>query len=247
MPENGVSMIKRGALFNALVRCALCLMGALSINMARTMGEELPALYGLEPGGEVILLMPCVGWLLFSSLPVAYYAAWTHMSVSRLGYMELMRYRRYHNWRLRNYGSAALFCAVYALMAFASQLILDGRYIADAHMLMSAAASTGLILVSLLMQCAVFQWAYLNTEHGETALLAIILQNAVGAALGYVAPRAALFIPASWAMYARSSAYVDGGYPILAALAVELAVMIAALMCGRSPKVSVFSPQNKAK
>ena len=44
-----------------------------------------------EPGGEVILLMPCVGWLLFSSLPVAYYAAWTHMSVSRLGYMELMR------------------------------------------------------------------------------------------------------------------------------------------------------------
>lgn len=240
-------MNNRGALLTALVRCALCLMGALSINMARTMGEELPALYGLEPGGEVILLLPCAGWLLFSSLPVAYYAASTHMSVSRLGYMELMRYRRYRNWRLHNYGGAALFCAVYALVAFASQLMLDGRYIADADMLMRAAASTGLILVSLLVQCAVFQWAYLNTEHGEKALLAIILQNAVGAALGYVAPLVALFMPASWAMYARSSAYVDGGYPIAAVLAVELAVALAALVGGRRPRISVFSPQNRAK
>ena len=60
---------------DVLIKCMLCLVGIVALNMAHSLGEELPALYGLETGGEVILIIPCMGWSLFISLPLAHYAA----------------------------------------------------------------------------------------------------------------------------------------------------------------------------
>ena len=44
-----------------LIKCMLCLVGIVALNMAHSLGDELPALYGLETGGEVILIIPCMG------------------------------------------------------------------------------------------------------------------------------------------------------------------------------------------
>lgn len=230
-----------------LIKCVVCLIGIISLNMARTMGENLPALYGLESGGEVILMLPCIGWSLFISLPLALYAAHTHFHVSRLGYMELIRYGKYSKWRRHNYIHEMWFCLIYTFVAVASQFIFDSRYVADSAILTGGLTSASLILLSLIMQCAVFQCLYLQTQHGEKVLVIMILLNIVGAALGYVLPQAVIFMPASWAMYARSSAYIDGGYSILIALTIVLAIIACAFFIKPRVESSVFLPRNQAK
>ena len=47
---------------DVLIKCMLCLVGIVALNMAHSLGDELPALYGFETGGEVILSIRCMGW-----------------------------------------------------------------------------------------------------------------------------------------------------------------------------------------
>ena len=232
---------------DVLIKCMLCLVGIVALNMAHSLGDELPALYGLETGGEVILIIPCMGWSLFILLPLAHYAARTHMYISRLGYAELIRYGTYSRWRWHSFRQAAVFCLIYTFVGLASQLMLDGRYLADAVGLTRGLASAGLIFVSLIMQCAVFQLLYLKTMHGEKILVVMILLNIAGAALGYVLPAVSIFIPASWTMFARSGAYIAGGYSIAVILPIELAIIACVLFIKPQIDSSAFIPRNQAK
>ena len=75
----------------------------------------------------------------------------------------------------------------------------------------------------------------------------MILLNIAGAALGYVLPAVSIFIPASWTMFARSGAYMAGGYSIAVILPIELAVIACVLFIKPQIDSSAFIPRNQAK
>ena len=68
-----------------------------------------------------------------------------------------------------------------------------------------------------------------------------------GAALGYVLPAVSIFIPASWTMFARSGAYMAGGYSIAVILPIELAIIACVLFIKPQIDSSAFIPRNQAK